>query len=1172
LQSSGSGSRNTPAATGSLAGDAPPRLVEAVNEFLARLDEGKPVDRCEFLKRYADVADDLEKCLEGLEFIRRASPRFSEPAAGHSMSTIAAEQPVGQPVGDFRIVREIGRGGMGIVYEALQLSLNRRVALKILPFAAALDARALAWFRQESLAAAQLDHPHIVDVYAVGCDRGMHYYAMRYIEGQSLEQIIAEMRLTSGSSSREVQPSDFAGDVDRLARGGASDAVRSQAKPGNEAPTVPAKKAPLSTDRTTNRPEYYRGVARLGAQAAEALDYAHEHGVLHRDIKPANLILDSEGRVWVTDFGLAQIEIDAGLTMTGDIVGTLRYMSPEQALSERGLVDQRTDVYSLGLALYELLTLKPAFGDASRHELLHRISTDDPIPPRRVDPRIPAELETIVQKATEKEAASRYATAHDLADDLRRFLDEQPIKARPPTPFGRLCKWARRNRGLVRSSALLAVVAAISLTIAAFLIDHAHYQTRLEQQARGADKKIADAAQENLDAHRYVTSYVNNVNLAVNNVNLPDRAPQIDALSTARRYLEACVPATGQGDLRSIEWRFLQAMTRPPPPPLYAHTGPAMCSSFSPDGKMLATGGRDGIRVWDLGVGTLLGPLSQNDGGATDVCFSPGGQWLASADADQTVRVRSTTEWHVLRAIRHAGPVFALAFTPDERLLAVAEEQLELPRPGEPHHDVVRLWNTATWEEAGVLRNHTDQLRSISISSDGTRLASVGFDGAACVYELPSGRLLHKMIHHDASGKVVGINAVAFAHRPPELATAGRDGLVWLWNRSDGSPKARFQVSEMHLDSIAYSRDDSAIAVSGEDNQVHVWETGRERMYSPTVHFRMGDRVWSVRFRDTDELFATSDDGEVRRWNRLRTPDRIRISGIAGSHHPRVALTPDGKYVVVLSGELFVVDVANTSSRITLAPGSEGITAVAVSPDGKTLAVADAECQLTFWDVAGWRKGTSWRIPANNVACLSFIANGRLLAAYAPGGSVFYFDTSTHTIVKRAAIQSDNEYTPPSVICLGPAAESDEVFGTTHDLEIWAAGKPIWRQPGRGPNLFWTTVAWSPDGRRIAASAADSSIHIWSAGVRDQDIVFAGDGRHTDNLVFSPDGRTLAGAGSKSRINLWNIATGRLLMTLETGHEKITSSGISANGRALAVGGIDRAGRPEVIVWLADSD
>ena len=386
-------------------------------------------------------------------------------------------------LGDYRILREVGRGGMGVVYEAEQVSLGRRVALKVLPFAAAIDPKQRQRFQIEAQAAAQLHHPHIVPIFGVGCDQGIHYYAMQFVDGRSLAAILHELRPATrprsggrpSATARSAQPrcAGLGGREPRrrpgtrVARdrawptriGNATYRPRhvSTQGPGSRRPPSwrPRPIGPMHQDRA-----FCRNVARLGAEAADALDHAHGLGILHRDIKPANLLIDPDGALWITDFGLARFPSDLSLTHTGDMVGTLRYMSPEQALARRGVVDQRTDIYSLGVTLYELLTLRPAFDGRDHQELLRQIALDEPISPRRLNPAIPRDLETIVLKAMAKDPSSRYATAQELAADLRRFLDDQPILARRPGLLERTLRWARRHRELVATAAAILVLAA----------------------------------------------------------------------------------------------------------------------------------------------------------------------------------------------------------------------------------------------------------------------------------------------------------------------------------------------------------------------------------------------------------------------------------------------------------------------------------------------------------------------------------------------------------------------------------------------------------------------------------------------------------------------------------------------------------------------------------------
>jgi serine/threonine protein kinase/Flp pilus assembly protein TadD len=439
-----------------------PRVHEAMEAYLKLLQAGERPDRDAFLTRYPDVAAALAVCLQGLDFVHAAGAELSHPAASGSRAGATAGDAVepAQALGDFRIVREVGRGGMGVVYEAVQLSLGRRVALKVLPFAAALDSRQLQRFQHEAQAAALLHHTNSVPVFAVGSARGVHFYAMQFIEGQDLAALVRQLRQRTrqepAASGPRARPASDQG------TGPCGPSPKPAGRPSSPAveTAVPAVTR-IATEPSWPSASYFRAVARLGIQAAEALEHAHQLGVVHRDIKPANLLLDDRDHLWITDFGLAQLQGKSGLTVSGDLVGTLRYMSPEQALAKRVVIDHRTDVYSLGVTLYELLTLEAAVAGEDREEVLRRIAFEEPRPPRRIHKAIPAELETIVLKAMGKTPEERYGTAQELADDLRRFLEDKPIRARRPGLARRLVKWSRRHRPLVAAAGVLLLAAAL---------------------------------------------------------------------------------------------------------------------------------------------------------------------------------------------------------------------------------------------------------------------------------------------------------------------------------------------------------------------------------------------------------------------------------------------------------------------------------------------------------------------------------------------------------------------------------------------------------------------------------------------------------------------------------------------------------------------------------------
>ena len=435
------------------------RLTEILEHYLEQQEEGVAPDAKRVIAEHPDLAEPLAIYFDSLDFLHRAAVGL-----GHANGPERSNAEVSQErLGDYRIIREIGRGGMGVVYEAQQISLDRRVALKVLPFAAVLDQRQIARFENEARAAAQLHHPHIVPVFSVGCERGVHYYAMQLIEGQSLDVALAQM----GSPS-DAEPKDDSAEGNKSTR-----VLRSVSDSGKSTLANFA-----ATDSVGSR-EYFRTICRLAIQAADALQHAHDYGIVHRDVKPSNLLLDREGKLWIADFGLARFQADAGLTTAGQVVGSLHYMSPEQAAGKSSVLDHRTDIYSLGITLYEALSLRAAFEGTDRAELLRRIAEEEPRTLRRINPAIPLDLETVVLKAISKLPAQRYATAGEMADDVRRFLEGKPTLARRPTLVQRMAKWAGRHKNAVASAVGFLVLATAGLIIATFLIAREHSHTKV---------------------------------------------------------------------------------------------------------------------------------------------------------------------------------------------------------------------------------------------------------------------------------------------------------------------------------------------------------------------------------------------------------------------------------------------------------------------------------------------------------------------------------------------------------------------------------------------------------------------------------------------------------------------------------------------------------------------
>ncbi len=436
------------------------RMVDVLDQYLRTMEAGVPPTPKELIEAHPDLASSLRIYLQSLDNLHDIAAGFrslADQVDGDKSETWTGFDRV--QLGDFVLGPEIGRGGMGVVYEAQQLSLNRRVALKVLPFASVLDSKHVARFRNEAQAAAQLHHPHIVPIFAVGLERGVHYYAMQLIDGQPLDRAIDELR------RERARPVYGAADVDF-----------GQGQTSATGPDSPSTCRSFLTETWSTRGAYYSAVMRLGIQAAEALHAAHELGVVHRDIKPSNLLLDSDGKLWITDFGLARFRSGGTLTRSGDIVGTMRYMSPEQASGNTALVDHRTDIYSLAVTLYELFTLEPAIAGDGAPQLLRAIDQQEPPRLRRSYPDIPRDLETVIRKGMAKSRDDRYETAQLFADDLRHVLAGEPTVAKPPTIPDRLGKWTYRHRRLVSAAACIGLLAGAGGALSTLLIARASIQ------------------------------------------------------------------------------------------------------------------------------------------------------------------------------------------------------------------------------------------------------------------------------------------------------------------------------------------------------------------------------------------------------------------------------------------------------------------------------------------------------------------------------------------------------------------------------------------------------------------------------------------------------------------------------------------------------------------------
>ena len=675
-------------------------------EFLERKRRGEQPTLREYLERHPELADAIRDLFPALLMMED----LGESSGGTTGSLAADGVAVGvrlQRLGDYRILREIGRGGMGVVYEAEQESLGRRVALKVLSAGSLLDPKQVRRFEREAKAAAKLHHTNIVPVFGVGRQDGHHYFVMQFIAGVGLDVVLDDLRRLRQAKSEAGPAAGLVAASSRIAGLSAADVARSlltgrfeadanlvdgsmtepfdDAAPGpttavngpptDSSPAILPGSSEFSASSDPDR-QFYRSIARIGVQVAEALEYANRQGILHRDVKPSNLLLDNHGNVWVADFGLAKTAEADDLTHTGDILGTIRYMALERF---SGHCDARSDVYSLGLTLYELVALRPAYEATDRHRLMDRVLHEEPERLKKLAPSVPRDLETIVAKATARDPAARYATAAALAEDLRRFVEDRPIRARRTSPLERLARWCRRNKGLAAAIGLtaLTLVAAVILSLL-----YAREQRGLAaarklyaaEQAHRADDQAAAAA--SYKAALFESNHrLTMLDLERSRVAFEKGQVGVGMLWT----FESLRMATMAGDEagRHVALANLSAWRRHlvEPKAVFPHGYVVGSVAFSPDGKIFVTGCLDGnmARLWDVATGQPIGKPLLHPGAVSSIAFSPdGGTLLTGCDEGHLAQL-----WDVATGkpigppLLHSGPVKSVAFSPDGKTILI---------------------------------------------------------------------------------------------------------------------------------------------------------------------------------------------------------------------------------------------------------------------------------------------------------------------------------------------------------------------------------------------------------------------------------------------------------------------------------------------------------------------
>ncbi len=1188
-------------------------LDRLAGEFADRLRRGERPTVREYAERYPGLADLIREAFPALVTVEEVEEIVQDRERRE------APAPALSQVGDYRIVREVGHGGMGVVYEAEQVSLGRRVALKVLPWPAGRDHTALERFRREARASARLHHTNIVPVFEIGHEGDVQYYAMQFIQGQSLDAVIDELRRLRGGSLRgpsrrptppghkATRPDDsgtlgLAGELGvarslltgrfdpgpaGLPAGGgaptASDGPSSAGAAALDSSAVMPGGAQLSTVESRHR-VFHRGAAHIGCQVALALAHAHARGILHRDIKPSNLLLDTEGVVWVSDFGLAKVDDDA-LTRTGDILGTLRYMAPERF---RGLGDARADLYSLGLTLYELLTLRPAFDSPDRVALSEQIKALEPPRPRSIDPRISRDLETIVLKAIEKDPRARYATAEAMAEDLRRFLDDEPILARRAGAPERYLRWARRNPAIATlggALTLVLLVATISSALAARrLAALAKMNEDVARSERGA-KITAEAAQGQAELQRERAEQ----HLYTARIGQAESALRLYDAATARGLLDQCRPGPGENDRRDWEWSYLHQWCNPelrtialptdaqsgcldvssdgrllavgcwnpdavtsgssPPVPAYviglpdgqvrhelvAHTVSVCAVAFRPDGKRLATLGDEGtIRIWDTASGRPLQTISLDTrmthprGGLS---WSPDGRRLVGTADDCPVRIWDPETGQEINRIAQKGRL--VAWSPDGNRIAiglVADLGLE-----------VRPWDARTGRLREPVLKQRGWVGVVCWSPDSRRLAATwtfsdGSSPRLTVCDATSGERVFQVDNPAL------LQSIAFSPDGTRVATCGEEEVVRVFDAADGRARAALFTGANQATHLAFSPDGrrlhaagwgmGGVKVLGPARDPRGWRVpGWHGQIAALTFDREGLRILSVDWAAGSLTSVDPVAGDVQRDRLLPVTDsRLWPRG-------DFAFSPDGGRLAAPTRRnpavVGIWDVA-LGRPVAALQGSGGpVTAIAFRPDAQALATAasggpNGRPIVTIWHLSSGRPIRTFEVGPDRVETLAFSGDGRRLAA--GGGSrrsnsgwVAAWEAESGAALgtlDRVGLVMSLAFHPDGVVLA--VAEYGESKVHLWDL---AAGTRI-TKPGPGSV---SCVEFTPDGKRLAALGYDGNVHLTDARTGEEVLVLrttgppAGGGGFTPRLAFSPDGSRIVANTVDNLLNVWDL-------------------------------------------------
>lgn len=1110
-------------------------LGPLMEEFLQRKRNGEVPSLSEYVNRHPELEAEIRDLFPAVAMM--------EQAESNSPPSPAITRTGGHPrrLGDYRIIREVGRGGMGIVYEAIQESLGRHVALKVLPWQSVADDRLVKRFQREARISAALHHTNIVPVYGVGEADGVHFLAMQFIRGQSLDSVLREIRRLSLAEDRPAQlAEDSEGPASeensachshpdsraiaesltgrmisetRTLQGQSAGPVSPQKGGGNtEAAafmdtTADASVAPSvmsSATAGTRGNAFFRRAAELIASVAEAIDYAHVHGVVHRDIKPANVIIDLDGGVWVTDFGLAKAsdssvtgddpENTAALTHTGDLVGTIRYLAPERF---QGVNNASCDIYSLGLTLYEFVTLRPAFAAADRMSLIQLITSGPPPSARRHAPDVPRDLETIIGKATQHSASQRYASAAEMAVDLRRFLDGKPIVARRTPAFERFMLWCRRRPAVAALSGVivtLVVLLALGSSIAAIRLNRSLANV---QAARRAERVANQNAIQSL-----FDAYIAQASSEVAGISSGRHYKAMSAVGEAANLLRRLQLTDAECfSLRNVAIHGLvlddlqnEIHVRANQPNSFHQK-----SGFDSDVAAIAIVGDDGnVMVTDLESGRALQRVP--------------GQWMT--DPLAYTRISKNQRYIATYGTLPTGRPALSLWDCREKIFVIEEQELGLP----------------------------DWARSFSFSPDNSRFV-YGTEHDARVLDLPSGTVIRTW---KATGETLH---AGFSRDGRFLALDdGRRSVVVV--TSDPSEQEISLSLPSRATDADFSPDGRLLATSCDDNVIYIWDlrNPQEPLLSLTGHT---SAARSVEFSPDGLLLASTGwDTTSRLWQPLIGRELCRVTGQVS------AFSDDGSRLgfegAAQGYGRYTVSNSDVCRSIVETVRESDIDDMCFHPSGKLLAFVNDEALFLY----RWPEATMVsRVEGlSRLTTCQFLDGGDRLIASGAGGVKCY---ATADVLKG----SDAE---PIATCLktstwagyfAVAADDESIIYLTTDGylrrlhgETLAEIAP----PKRLPTDHWFVSA-SPDGRWIASSGKHSnSVTVFDAA--SDEPVYTDEFNVSPGVwtEFSPDGNVLA-LSTMGRVTFLSTETWQQCGVFELGEMSIGRPAFSPDGTRIAI-------------------